>query len=82
MQLFIEDDLPLSLCYGRSQSAIENCSMAFDRNHHHRSKAEGSWPVTSVTANFATALGNIFWKPVVIDADAVCWKQSMAHFDQ
>ena len=52
MQLFIEDELPLSLCYERSWSAIENHLMAFDRNHH-RSKAEGSWPVTSVWASFA-----------------------------
>lgn len=81
MQLFIEDELPLSLRYERSQSAIKNHSVAFDRNHH-RSKAQGSWPVTSVWASFAAVLGNISWKPVIVDADAVHWKQSMAYFDQ
>ena len=54
--------------------------MAFDRNHH-RSKTEASWPVTSVQASFAAVLGNISWKPVIIDADAVHWKQSMTYFD-
>lgn len=81
MQLFIEDYLPLSLCYEISQCAAKNCSKAFDRSHQ-KNRAEGNWPVTSVSANFATAFGNIFWNPVAIHADASGWKESMAHFDQ
>lgn len=64
----MEDDLPILLCYERSQSTTENYPKVFDISHQ-MSIAKCSWLVTSVKANFATALENIFWNSMVIEAD-------------